>query len=154
MEISPTISRQIRHWIWSPTPDSRSISPGSVWGGGGIRGDDCSPRSAIRCRFKHDQLRRTRKDSWKAFYWFRKSTNAQISLARSLPPSSLNQQRWGRKDRGWLLELHRSTHSGVEGRHRKSDYMPLALYDYFSWKGHDPVIVTCSWKKNLKLQYS
>lgn len=42
----PSVSRQIRHWICSSGPASRSISPGSVIGDGGTRGDS-SERSAI-----------------------------------------------------------------------------------------------------------
>lgn len=49
----PSVSRQILHWICSPWPASRSISPGSPIGGGGIRGEASDDWPAIRDQKKH-----------------------------------------------------------------------------------------------------
>ena len=38
----PSVSRQIRHWVCSPCPASRSISEGSTIGDGGTNGDNSS----------------------------------------------------------------------------------------------------------------
>lgn len=86
-KISPSVSRQIRHWICSPTPDSRSISPGSVWGGGGIRGDDCSPRSAIRVSLRDrwvTEVAETSKDFFKSSLIGLQKAHMHRSLSLSL----------------------------------------------------------------------